>query len=75
MRATPTPREVRLSDDRVYLNTGTWSDLLTFPKDAQDPSLQEWIASLERNELAPIRHRTYALIDTDGARLLEWPAG
>jgi hypothetical protein len=71
---THAAREVSLSGDRVYLNTGTWSDLLPFPDDVQDPSLQSWIDRLEDNLLAPVRRPTYALVDGTGARLLEWPA-
>jgi UDP-2,3-diacylglucosamine pyrophosphatase LpxH len=69
---THAAREVRLSDDRVYLNTGTWSDLLSFPEDAQDKSLSDWIDRLEANTLKVVPQRTYAVVDADGARLLDW---
>jgi hypothetical protein len=72
---THAAREVGLANDRVYLNTGTWSDLLPFPNDALDSSLKDWVDRLEGSRLVPIRRGTYALVDGDGARLREWPEG
>ena len=70
---THAAREVRLSGDRVYLNTGTWTDLLQFPDDTLDSTLEDWIDRLQSNSLLAIRRPTYAVVDADGAHLLEWP--
>ena len=70
---THAARDVRLSGDRVYLNTGTWTDLLQFPGDTLDSTLEDWIDRLQSDRLLSIRRPTYAVVDADGAHLLEWP--
>ncbi len=64
--------------EAVYLNTGTWADLMRMPDaifgkdtDAARKSLDQFVADLERDEVAKWRRSvpTYALIELDGERV------
>jgi UDP-2,3-diacylglucosamine pyrophosphatase LpxH len=61
-------------DGRVYVNTGTWMDLMRLPKLIDDEvAVKTWIDRLEAGEVERIRRRTYAEVTADGPKLLEWP--
>ncbi|MFO0602706.1 MAG: metallophosphoesterase [Polyangiales bacterium] len=57
---THAAREVWLSAEHVYLNTGTWTDLMAFPARLDDEALRTWIDALERREVPRVRHLTWA---------------
>jgi UDP-2,3-diacylglucosamine pyrophosphatase LpxH len=69
---THAARSSTLPGERIYLNTGTWTDLLRFPGDVSDPELEAWKAALLRNEVPPLQRLTYAVVDEDGPRLAWW---
>jgi hypothetical protein len=71
---THAAREVFLSNDRVYLNTGTWTDLMSLPPAGDDKAAQLWVEALKRGEIGRIRRLTYAEVTVEGPKLLEWDA-
>ena len=73
--ATRTPRaRIDLGDGRVYLNTGTWMDLMKLPPLGDDAAAEAWIDQLEAGDVERVRRRTYAEVTEEGARLETWPA-
>jgi len=74
-------KNVALDDGAVYLNSGTWADLIRFPKDviegdkdAAIPKLREFVGRLQKGDLADsIYFRpTYVRIDVgDDGRVTE----
>ncbi|HEX4952338.1 MAG TPA: metallophosphoesterase [Thermoanaerobaculia bacterium] len=70
---THAAREARLDGDRVYLNTGTWLDLLRLPAATEEPDLLAWAERLRAGAIEPLARRTYAEVDGQGARLATWP--
>ena len=70
---THAAREVRLSDSRVFLNTGTWADLMRFPTTIEDDSaLMSWFADLKRGAAPRLRRLTFAEITPETAALGFW---
>jgi UDP-2,3-diacylglucosamine pyrophosphatase LpxH len=82
-------KRVALPDGAVYLNTGTWADLMQLPTeilsedaDAALPRLERFVDDLRSGNSDPWRGRmlTFACVDLDGervsaARLCRFPAG
>lgn len=66
---THAARELRLSDDRIYLNTGTWTDLMTLPAVDTDDALLRWVDDLKADRVPRLQQLTYAVIDQAGPRL------
>lgn len=66
-------REHRLPGERVYLNTGTWIDLMKIPPIDDDAAAQAWIDALEADRVPRFRQLSYAEVTVDGAWLREWP--
>jgi UDP-2,3-diacylglucosamine pyrophosphatase LpxH len=76
---THAARHIDLGDGRVYLNTGTWMDLLRLPKLASEAAVKAWLADdeavkawlddLEAHRIEPVRERTYAEVTAGGASL------
>jgi len=69
---THAERDIRLPGDRVYLNTGTWTDLIAVPSFLKREGWKGWIDALESNRLPRLRRLPYAKITEDGPRLLHW---
>lgn len=66
---THAARQIRLDANRMYLNTGTWSDLIPWPPLGDDELAKAFIDRLESNQVAMVRRLTWALIDAHGATL------
>lgn len=71
---THAAREHVLSGERIYLNTGTWSDLMALPPLEDTAAVRAFVDALEAGTVERRRHLTYAEVTAAGARLLEWPA-
>lgn len=63
----------RSSRDHMYINTGTWIDLMKLPELAADERARSWIDDLEHDRVARLRRLTYGEVTADGASLKEWP--
>lgn len=77
-----------MDGERVYLNTGTWTDLLRLPVDlplltpelladavavaAVDDRLRQWIDDLLAGKLAPLRRLSYASVCAEHGPKLRW---
>lgn len=72
---THAARRVRLDERRLYLNTGTWTELMELPDPASDAALEAWIAELQLGRVARRTHLTYAEISDEGPQLCEWKDG
>lgn len=70
---THAARQIDLGDGRVYLNTGTWMDLMKLPPLGDDASASAWIDRLEAGNIERLRMPTYAEVTEKGAALREWP--
>lgn len=64
----------RLSGERTYINTGTWTDMIDLPELDDDAAVAAWIDALDRGEVKRAQRLTYAEVTTGGARLGTWPA-
>lgn len=71
---THAAREIDLGDGRVYLNTGTWMDLMRLPPLRDDAATSAWIDQLEAGNVERVRRPTYAEVTEAGAALREWGA-
>lgn len=69
---THAARQYALSDDRLYLNTGTWTDLMRFPTGPGDRDLMDWRERLLRNEVPRLQRLTYAEVTPEGGVLQWW---
>jgi hypothetical protein len=72
---THAAREARPAADRVYLNTGTWTDLLRVPEEADAEALARWAGELRAGTAPRLRRLHYAEIAPGGAQLKAWPGG
>lgn len=68
---THAAREIWTSPEHVYLNTGTWTDLMAFPSAVNDGVLQEWIDQLESGSVARIKRLTWAEVTSERVVLHE----
>jgi len=66
---THVAREHHLDDDRVFINTGTWIDLMRLPTTQDDAALKAWIDRLEAGAVETEQHLHYAEITAAGPRL------
>jgi hypothetical protein len=71
---THAAREIRLDSDRVYLNTGTWTDLLPRPRAEEAADLRPWLQDLLAGRARRLRRLTYARVDASGAAIHVWPS-
>jgi hypothetical protein len=63
-------------DGRVYVNTGTWMDLMALPRMNNEMAIKRWIDRLERGDARRICwRRTYAEVTVDGPALRVWGRG
>jgi UDP-2,3-diacylglucosamine pyrophosphatase LpxH len=69
---THAAREHRPAEDRVYINTGTWIDLMRLPELDDDKLWKAWIDELEQDRIERFSKPTYAEVTADGAFLREW---
>ncbi|HLL02261.1 MAG TPA: hypothetical protein VK539_16865 [Myxococcaceae bacterium] len=70
---THAAREVVLEGERVYLNTGTWTDLMKVPRFDDDQAVREFAEALEAGSVPRLRQLRYAEVTPDGPRLQSWP--
>jgi len=66
---THAAREHRLPGERVYLNTGTWIDLMQMPRLEDETASRDWIDALEADRVERFHHLTYAEVTEEGAWL------
>jgi UDP-2,3-diacylglucosamine pyrophosphatase LpxH len=71
---THAAREARLSPDRIYLNTGTWTDLLQVPEKPDTAALVRWADELRGGRAPRLRRLHYAEITPETAGLKVWSA-
>ncbi|MCY1019082.1 metallophosphoesterase [Pyxidicoccus sp. MSG2] len=69
---THAAREHRPEAHRVYINTGTWMDLMQLPELAKDEEVSAWIDSLEQDRVNRLSRTTYAEVTEAGAFLRTW---
>lgn len=69
---THAAKQIERDAGLVYLNTGTWLDLLPVPADTSQDSVAIWLDDLRSDKLARWRGCPVARVDGDGARLLHW---
>jgi UDP-2,3-diacylglucosamine pyrophosphatase LpxH len=72
---THAAREVTLDGERVYLNTGTWTDLMKVPRFDDDQAVQKFAEALEAGSVPRLRQLRYAEVTSEGPRLQSWPPG
>jgi UDP-2,3-diacylglucosamine pyrophosphatase LpxH len=68
---THAAREIR-DGERVYLNTGTWSDLMRLPRLVDLATMKRFAEDLEANQVKRIQRPTYAEVTADGPQLRQW---
>jgi hypothetical protein len=66
---THAARYVELDAERTYINTGTWSDLIPWPKLGSDEDAKAFIDDLAANRVTATRLLTWALVDEAGPQL------
>ncbi len=69
---THAAREVVISAEQVYLNTGTWTDLMAFPDIVDDAALRTWIDDLDEGIVPRLRHLTWAEVTPEKVGLHEF---
>jgi UDP-2,3-diacylglucosamine pyrophosphatase LpxH len=69
---THAAREVRLPGDRLYLNCGTWTDLLRVPDGGDGETLARWAEEVGKGVAPRLWRLTYADITPAGPRLGSW---
>lgn len=62
---THAAREIR-DGERVYLNTGTWSDLMRLPRLADRAAVERFAEDLATNQMKRIQRPTYAEVTAEG---------
>jgi hypothetical protein len=72
---THAAREAVLKGERVYLNTGTWTDLMKVPRFDDDLAVRAFAEALEAGSVPRLRHLRYADVTPEGPRLQSWPPG
>ena len=58
--------------ERVYLYTGTWSDLMLPPKLVDRPAVERFADDLAANQVKRIQRPTYAEVTAEGPKLWKW---
>lgn len=69
---THAAKQISRAPGQVYLNTGTWLDLVLPPADVSAAAVTEWLARLSNDEVPRWQGGPLAVVDVDGARLLHW---
>jgi UDP-2,3-diacylglucosamine pyrophosphatase LpxH len=70
---THAARELTLEGERVYLNTGTWTDLMKVPRFDDDQAVRAFAEALEAGSVPRIRQLRYAEVTPEGPKLRAWP--
>jgi len=68
---THAAREIR-DGERVYFNTGTWSDLLRLPRLADRAAVERFAEDLATNRAERIQRPSYAEVTAEGPKLWKW---
>jgi UDP-2,3-diacylglucosamine pyrophosphatase LpxH len=68
---THAAREIRTGGG-VYLNTGTWNDLMVLPRLDDRAAVERFADQLETGDVPRLRRPTYAEVTAEVARLREW---
>jgi hypothetical protein len=71
---THAARRIVLDGERVYLNTGTWTDLMRLPPMDDDAAVQKFAEELEAGSIPRLRRLTYAEVTPQGPVLESWGA-
>lgn len=71
---THAAREIWLSEDHAFINTGTWTDLMELPSRVDDDVLKAWIDRLERRDVPRVRQLTFAEVTPESVALRDYPA-
>lgn len=69
---THAARSHSLPGERLYLNTGTWTDLMQFPTNIEDEDLWTWRRLLLNNQVPRLKRLTYAEVTPEGGALRWW---
>lgn len=69
---THAARRLQVGEERLYLNTGTWTDLMGFPELSTVQALRKWKERLLRNEVPRLRRQSYAEVTPEGGELRWW---
>jgi hypothetical protein len=69
---THAAKQISRAPGQVYLNTGTWLDLVLPPADASAAAVADWLARLANDEVPRWQGGPVAVVDAEGARLLHW---
>lgn len=56
----------------VYINTGTWLDLVPLPNEANEEAVDDWLERLQHNRIPRWQGCPVAHVDASGAALLHW---
>jgi UDP-2,3-diacylglucosamine pyrophosphatase LpxH len=56
----------------VYINTGTWQDLVRIPDDISETGIPIWLEALQNDQIPHWRRCPVARIDAGGAELFHW---
>jgi UDP-2,3-diacylglucosamine pyrophosphatase LpxH len=71
---THAARDIRLPNSCVYLNTGTWTNLLDLSDYPDDGAMKKLIDTLDAGSPPQLRRLSWAEVTADGPKLHEWPA-
>ncbi len=71
---THAARQIRLKDERMFINTGTWTDLIDFSglSDDTDEATREFIDQVEQHAVPMANRLTYAEVTEAGGSLKVW---
>jgi hypothetical protein len=70
---THAARHIVLEGERVYLNTGTWTDLMKLPRFDDDQAVKQFADALEAGNVPRVRRLTYAEVTSEGPTLKPEP--
>jgi UDP-2,3-diacylglucosamine pyrophosphatase LpxH len=56
----------------VYLNSGTWQDLVHPPEDTSEDGVQAWLQALQANQVPRWQRCPVVRVNDNGAALLSW---
>lgn len=66
---THAARQIQVSSQHLYLNTGTWTDLIAFPSVIDDGAIKTWIDQLEQRQIPRLQRLTWAEVTPEYALL------
>jgi hypothetical protein len=56
----------------IYINSGTWQDLVRIPADLSETALAAWLLDLQNDKIPRWRRCPVVRIDVNGPALLHW---